>query len=977
MPDPAFMQLRFDDRELTLWNGTAAVPAAPKVLHLLRALLARPGRLASREDLLAAVWPNEHVTPDALRYSMRQLRIALSDSATTPAFIETVPRRGWRFIGQASLGADSTWQLAPHDAALSPARPARVLRPVMGRTHELERLRQALARAHGGERQLVFVSGEPGIGKTTLVETFLNPLEYETETQVARGQCVEDMGAGEAYLPIFELLERLCTAPGISRATETLRQYAPTWLAQMPALSDPDEREALRLQTQGSTQGRMIRELALAIEAMSVDQTLVLWIDDLHWTDVSTLEFLARCMRRPEPARLLLIASHRPMEGHAAAAAFDTIHQELSLHSACEDIDVPFLGADAIAEYNEAELGPAASEKDATRLRDFVAERSHGHPLFMTSLVEELLRTDVIARREDAWHLKGDLDAASVPKTIERLLAQGLDGIDADERAILEVCSVAGMYASTASIAAATDAPLEQIERALEALAARRRYIVGRSFERWPDGTRSNGYEFIHALHRDLFGAMVPAARQTRWLQAIAERKAAAWGDRSPEIATELARHFAAAGDAAQASRFFAISGDSAASVSANDEAVGQLEKALLWTERVPASPERNGQELMIRLALSPPLASTEGYATTRIARNLRRIEELIEATGAVDSLHPVLLGLWSLYIVRGELAEAAEIGQRLLRHAAADDSDPIGTLQANRTLGFCRFFSGDLEVADRLLEAGHRLVDIKTHPRLDYSVGDDPVVLVLSYQAWVAWFRGDPDRAGRLAEEAVAVGRRIEHPPSLAFALAFAGVTHHLRRDVDAARSSANALLDVADGDGMAMWSALARILRGWAEGFSAAGGDQGLEEMRDGLARWESTGAELGRPYFLCMVTDALLRAGQATDAADLLDLAADCIQQTQQDLFRPEVERLRGELSLQCKNNAAARAHFTRAIQMARAVEATGLELRTALSWAEADPSSQGAYDSIRTALDRCTAANDDREQGRALALLATRT
>ncbi|MDJ0786970.1 MAG: AAA family ATPase [Myxococcota bacterium] len=961
--------LLLDETRHELRRGEERIPLPPKSLELLRVLLERAGAVVTRDELLEAVWRGVHVTPDALRYSMRQLRLALDDSVSEPVFIETLPRVGWRFVGQAapvgSVG-ERGWQFTPRGSAGLDA-PSLAPTPA-GRAAEMRALQSALARTDAGERVLLFVSGEAGIGKTMLVESFLSGLELRGEAVVGRGQCVEDLGAGEAYLPVFEVLERVCQRPELPEATDVLRRLAPTWLAQLPALSEPSEREALRAQAQGATQGRMIRELNLALEALSADRTLVLWIDDLHWSDASTLEFLARCIRRREPARLLMIATHRPMAGRPSEEAFDLLHRDLIARDQSQSLELPYLESAEIVEYLEGALGTEEEAGETGRLADFLLEHTEGHPLFMVSLVRELLDRGAVERTGSGFRLRAALDASLVPRTLEQLLARGLDGIDDAQRETLQALSVIGMRASAADLAAALERNEPEVEASCDRLADRGQYLTELDPSARPDGHLSPQFEFVHALHRKLFDATVSDSRRLRWHQRVGESKRAAWGERAPEIAGELAQHFAVARDARQASEFFGLSGEAAAQLSSNLEAIDQFERALDWVERLPDGPERGLRELGARISTLAPLAAVHGYAAPALARNLSRIEELAPLAGDSPAFEPVLLGLWSLYLVRGDLPAAVEVGERLVR-SLGDESSALSRLQAHRTLGFCRLFEGRVEEADAHMETAVEGFDLASHQRLDYSVGDDPVVLVHSYESWIAWFAGDPDRSARATERALAVAERLDHPPSLAIGLAFASIASQLRGDVAATRSITDSLHELAEADGMAMWSALSDIFGGWAMSRSPGEETAGVERMRAGLAAWEATGSELGRPYFLSMVGESLARAGDLDGAEALLPTLERSVSETGQVLFASEPLRLRALVSQGRGDLGLAEDSFRDAVDRARASRTPGLELRAALGLRrvllsrEAPDQTSAA---VSEALSRCRLSPKDADQ-----------
>jgi DNA-binding winged helix-turn-helix (wHTH) protein len=338
------------------------VPLPPKTFAVLRYLVEHAGRLVTKEELLKAVWPDIRVSEGVLKGYIRDLREALGDNSAAPRFIETVPRRGHRFVAPLTIALPvqgpkfkvqgSDFEPRTPDAGLSPVpKPQPLIPKIVGRKAELEQLQCSLDKALQGERQIIFVTGEPGIGKTTVVEVFLSGLEsrvqrlaltdqslqvrtlqpldvrhptLDASLWIGRGQCVEHYGTGEAYLPVLEALGRVGRGPDGERLVALLNQYAPTWLVQMPALLSPDDPEALQRKVVGATRERMLREMVEAIEALTTEQALVLWLEDLHWADYSTLDWLAAIAQQRGPARLLVIGTYRPA---------DVQHQRTSLES--------------------------------------------------------------------------------------------------------------------------------------------------------------------------------------------------------------------------------------------------------------------------------------------------------------------------------------------------------------------------------------------------------------------------------------------------------------------------------------------------------------------------------------------------------------------------------------------------------------------------------------------------------------------
>ena len=258
----SFGRHRFDPRTGRLWAGRREVNLTPRAAAVLAALIERAGELVTRHELFRSVWGDTIVGDAALTACIQELRGALADDTRRPRFIETRHRRGYRFVARVLPSApQSASGVSP-----SPARP-RPSALVVGRDRELSELRACLERATNGDRQIVFVTGEPGIGKTTAVELFLAEAASGDRLRIAQGRCIETHGAGEAYLPLLEAMTRLCREPGGQAIARLLRQHAPTWLTQMPSVLNASELRTLKRQTYGVTRERMLRGLA-AVEAL-------------------------------------------------------------------------------------------------------------------------------------------------------------------------------------------------------------------------------------------------------------------------------------------------------------------------------------------------------------------------------------------------------------------------------------------------------------------------------------------------------------------------------------------------------------------------------------------------------------------------------------------------------------------------------------------------------------------------------------
>ena len=310
-----FAPFRLDPGNARLWRDTEAVALPPKAFAVLDHLVRHAGRLVTKEDLLDAVWQRRFVSESVLKGCINELRKALGDDPKSPRYIATVSRRGYRFIAEVKEVGSSGDGRGEHDEAV--ATPEREAHPEaaywVGREGPLSRLQGILQSALEAQPQLVFIPGEAGIGKTTLVEMFIERLS-DRRVDVLWGQCIDQYGAGEAFLPLLQALGKRCRASGGEAFVAKLRHYAPTWLAQMPWTLAGEEREALQREVLGATKERMLRELCEALEALGRETPLLLILEDLHWSDHATLDFISLLARRRERAALVVIGTYRPVE---------------------------------------------------------------------------------------------------------------------------------------------------------------------------------------------------------------------------------------------------------------------------------------------------------------------------------------------------------------------------------------------------------------------------------------------------------------------------------------------------------------------------------------------------------------------------------------------------------------------------------------------------------------------------------------
>ncbi|MBI3800683.1 MAG: AAA family ATPase, partial [Deltaproteobacteria bacterium] len=362
--------------------------------------------------------------------------------------------------------------------------------PLVGRESELTQLQTWFETALQGERQVVFVTGEAGIGKTTLVDAFLAQIRDRADVRITSGQCVEHYGPGEAYMPLLEATTRLCRGPGREQRIEALKRYAPSWLVQLPGLLDPEDRSHLQQHVQGTSRERMLREMAEAAELFTTQRGLVVVLKDLHWSDMATLDWLTYVARRREPAKLMILGTYRPTDVSAGDHPLRAVVQELTARGRGEELRVAPLSEPAVGEYLTRRFSRSVA---TSTLPGLIYQRTGGNPLFVVNVADDLLQQGIVREEAGQWQVHGDPLSVteSVPNTLRQAIGRQVERLPVAAQQLLEVASVVGVEFSAAALAAGLQATVEEVDRQCEALARQGQFILARGNEEWPDNTLS------------------------------------------------------------------------------------------------------------------------------------------------------------------------------------------------------------------------------------------------------------------------------------------------------------------------------------------------------------------------------------------------------------------------------------------------------------------------------------------------------
>jgi class 3 adenylate cyclase/predicted ATPase len=865
--------------------------------------------VAARLQTLAE--PDTVVVSETTHRLVRGLFVTLDLGAHSLKGVPT-PMRAYRVLGESEARSR-------FDAAAVAG-----LTRLVGREQEVDLLLDRWERAREGQGHVVLLNGEAGIGKSRLVQVLKARLA-DSPHQLAECRCSPYDGDTPLY-PVTDLLPLVFGWNGddsvdskLGKLEQHLAQYevplADTvpLLASLLSLPVPD-RYSLPPMSPERHRRRTIDAVLALLLATAARQPVLLIVEDLHWVDPSTIEFLTLLLDQVPTAPLFALFTTRPsfQAPWPARSHFMVLSLNRFTRRHTELMVSHVTGSKA--------LPPEVVQQ--------IAERTDGVPLFVEELTKTVLESGLVRDLGDHYELTGPLPPLAIPTTLRDSLMARLDRL-ASAKAVAQLAATLGRAFPYELLRAVT--PLEEpmLQRELARLVE-----VELLYQRGvpPEAT----YVFKHALIQEAaYESLLKSARQQHH-RRIAETLVERFPQTAEARPEYVAHHYSEAGLGAQAIGHWQRAGEQAIQRSANVEAIRHLTKALEAVTTLPDSTARTQQELLLQITLAPAWIAVKGYAAPEVVQIYTRAYDLCQQLDNPPQLPTVLVGLWLFSLLRVELDKARQLGERLLS-LGHHKRDPVILLSAHYALGNTLAFRGELGPAREHLEQCIALYDPRAHRRLAFLYGDDPRVACLHFKAWCLWYQGYPDQARQCIDETVAVARELGHPQVLAFALCGVAVVEHLRRDRQLTRQHAEAAIELCREQGLPVYLALARALWGWAlveEGRAA----EGIAEMREALRAYRSTRVRWMEPYLLALLAEAHGNAGQPDDGLRVMAEAIDLIRETQECAWEAELYRIEGELLLKSGSPRArqdAEERFQRAIDTARQQEARSWELRAAMS------------------------------------------
>jgi class 3 adenylate cyclase/predicted ATPase len=835
------------------------------------------------------------------------------------------------------------------------------LTPLVGREEELQFLQQRWEQARAGEGRAVLVSGEPGIGKSRLVEELKQQVTREGATRI-EFQC-SPYHQHSALYPVITHLQRLLrferddsAATKLEKLQQALTSYrfpqadTVSLLAALLSLPQPDGVPPLTLSPQKQKERTLETLVRWVCEEAERTAVVCTW-EDLHWADPSSLELLTLCLDQTPTVRMLVLLICRP-EFTPPWGTRSYLSQLTLGRLDRRQVD------SIVARVTGGKAFPVAVVEQ-------IAAKTDGVPLFVEELTKSVIESiGSIGSLESIGSVEsigseGRLGRLAIPlgipATLQDALMARLDRLGPGKQ-VVQLGATLGRefsYEVLQAVSPLDEAALQQgLWQLVEA-----ELLYQRSLP--PQAT----YLFKHALIQDTaYQSLLKSTRQQyhRQIAQTLEERFPDTKETQPEL---LAHHYTQAGLITQAIPYWQQAGQRAVERSAYVEAMNHLTRGLELLTTLPDTANRAQQELMLQFTLCGALAVTKGYASHEVEKAHARALELCRRVGETPQLLRVLLGLSAFHMIRGTIQTVRELAEQCLS-LAQRMQDPVALLWAHCILGEDLLWLGELASAREHVEQGLALYDPRKPSFRTFRGVHDPGVSCLSVLSWALWFLGYPEQALQKSHDMLTLAQELAHPFSVALALSFTTSLHLFRREEQATQERAEELIALATEQGFPFRAPVGIIRRGWALA-ERGQGEEGIEQLRQGLAAFRATGAGIAQPSFLASLADAYGKAGRIEEGLTILSEALAVVDQHGERLYEAELYRLKGELTLQSQTSSSksqtsrrqvknkpkvtnpqsltsnpqeeAQACFLKAIDIARSQSAKSLELRATTSLA----------------------------------------
>ena len=798
----------------------------------------------------------------------------------------------------------------------------RGLVPMFGREAEMEALTNLFALALSGKGQTVLLRAEAGIGKSRFVHEFQN--QCRGRALLLSAGCTAT-GQNTALLPVVDAFRQfLSIDPGDS--DDNTRNKVELFLAQAgesqsqnssllcALLSVPSKLPPLNLPAP------KLRELTIHLLVRLLTQgtdrrPVVVLLEDLHWVDPSTMEFVTSLIEEASQSRLLLLLTTRPE--FVSPWNFRPYITKLELlRLAPKDIERLILAV-------------SAKPIPEAVIRQLI-DKSDGVPLFVEELTRATLESGVLRESPTHWELVRPLEISSIPSTLRDLLMARLDSLG-PAKDVAQIASAIGRFFPY-SLIAAICRKLHQLRHQLDQL--QNADIIQIEDE----NAIAEVYRFKHALIQDTAYESMLLSRRREIHHALAHTIEADFPDLAHSRPELMALHFFEAGLVEASVAYRLKAGLRLIKAGAYSEAIAELSHGIQGLQGLPPSASNYSKEAELRAALGGCLVATRGYCAPEVEENVRRSRELCGLLhNPTSQLIPTVYGLWVVNLASSRVGPTVEYARQLKENSTPDE-DPLLRVTIHFANGTTLLYLGRFAEARREFQKSIGLYEPSMHSRLVSTYGDDHGLFSSIYLQWLEVLTGNVDRALEICKFTLESAEQLDNPLSLALALTFAMIIHHELRQPTKAAEFAARNVQLCGEQGFAFWGSLARISQGWCEVISE-GKEASLATITSGLAFFDLIQQKLPLAYWKSYLVEACLEVGKLEEGLKVVDEALTLSSQNVDRMYHPELLRLKGDLlRLREPRGKASLELYRESVASARSTGALLLELRSAMSLAK---------------------------------------
>jgi class 3 adenylate cyclase/predicted ATPase len=784
----------------------------------------------------------------------------------------------------------------------------------------------ALLRAHWGQvvhgvGQAVSIVGEPGIGKSRLVRAFTDSLAATNHLKIVL-YC-SPYFSNTALYPVTSYLNRWLEKQGpdkVDQLADAIRTAGMSQAEMMPVvgsllslpITPPHQAPQISPRIQRE---RTMEFLDNWLARQAVDRPTLLVVEDLHWSDASSREFVVSLIKRIETTKILVLLTMRPK-----------FHSGWSAPASVTNIRLDRLTSPHVHEMIE---NITSGKHLPDSIRDQLVAKTDGVPLFVEEMTKAVIESQALVESKNRYELLETSAGFDIPISLQATLMARLDSLSSG-KLVAQRAAVIGREFSYDLIAAVMGTPLGELDRGLAQLIE-----AELLFQRDPPPRAT--YIFKHSLIQEAAYRSLLRVKRKEYHRQIAEVLISKFKQSSETQPELVAHHYSYAQMGIAAAGYWRRAGELAVARSAIAEAYAHINKGLGELATAPKSSLLVKEEVSLLVALGTVLTALKGYAAPEVEQTYARARQLCSDLDDPAHLFPVLRGLQSFYIVRGPLRVAHDMVEQL-RQIAEEAGDAVQRVEANRRLGWCLFCMGNIDAGRNYLDRAMKEYDRSRSAQHIVMYGSDPAVIGLVNLAWLEWFAGRTGDAKRYSNQSILLARELSFPLGLGYALGMSAALYQCLNDPKTTAELAEETIDLAEKYGFPYWAAWETSLIGWTRAMRG-NTDDGIEALQSGLASYRDTGAELFCPHMLGLLAQVNLHAGRFDKALACCDEALASSEQSDVHFFDAEIHRLEGECILSGDRNvAAAETCFDEAITLARAQGARMLELRCATSLAK---------------------------------------